>query len=239
MKNSIIAKSIVFLLISPFSINNAFSRNIENDLITNQLESILNKKDDRLLKDLFLEKTFKEFDKKYLDFKKKYKDTKWSFTTIENHPDNKILDIKIRSTTTIGNQIYNLNSKQLVKIETTKNKIKNYKVINEESILSSQDSPLVINIISPDKVLTGERYEINLIIEKPLDSSLIASGMIVIKNQKNINISKQNFGIKLNQSGGLFKYIQAPLEPGTQTISAIITHPEGIYAITKKIKVGS
>ena len=239
MRNSIIAKSIVFLLISPFSINNAISKNIENDLLTDQLESILNKKDDRLLKDLFLEKTFKEFDKKYLDFKKKYKDTKWSFTLIENHPDNKILDIKIRSTTTIGNQIYNLNSRQLVKIETTKNKIKNYKVINEESILSSQDSPLVINIISPDKVLTGERYEINLIIEKPLDSSLIASGMIVIKNQKNINISKQNFGIKLNQSGGLFKYIKAPLEPGTQTISAIITHPEGIYAITKKIKVGS
>ena len=239
MRNSIIAKSIVFLLISPFSINNAISKNIENDLLTDQLESILNKKDDRLLKDLFLEKTFKEFDKKYFDFKKKYKDTKWSFTTIENHPDKKILDIKIRSTTTIGNQIYNLNSRQLVKIETTKNKIKNYKVINEESILNSQYSPLVINIISPDKVLTGERYEINLIIEKPLDSSLIASGMIVIKNQKSINISKQNFGIKLNQSGGLFKYIQAPLEPGTQTISAIITHPEGIYAITKKIKVGS
>tara|TARA_Y100001968_G_scaffold68991_1_gene60091 strand:- start:114 stop:833 length:720 start_codon:yes stop_codon:yes gene_type:complete len=239
VRKSIIAKSIVFLLISPFSINNAFGKNIENHLIVDQLESILNKKEDRLLKDLFLEKTFKEFDKQYLDFTKKYKNSTWSFTTRENHPEKKIVDIKIRSTTTIGNQIYNLRSRQIVKIETINNKIKNYKVINEESTLNSQDSPLVINVISPDKVLTGERYEINLIIEKPLDSSLIASGMIVIKNHKNINISKENFGIKLNQSGGLFKYIQAPLEPGTQTISAIITHPEGIYTITKKINVGS
>ena len=99
-------------------------------------------------------------------------------------------------------------------------------------------SPLVVKIISPDKVSTGERYEMNLIIDEPLDNSLVASGMIVLKNNENIHISNNQFGIKLNQSGGLFKYIQAPSEPVSQTISAIITHPEGIYSITKKIKVG-
>ena len=239
MRISTIAKSIVFLLISALSMNNAFSKNIDNDLISNKLESILNNKEDGLLKDLFLEKTFKRFDKQYLDFKKKYKDTKWSIKTIENYPEKKILDIRIRSSRAIDNQMYNFNSRQIVKIETIKNKIKNYKVMNHESILISKKSPLVINIISPDKVLTGERYEMNLIIEEPLDSSLIASGMIVIQNPTNSNVSNENFGIKLNQSGGLFKYIQAPLEPGNQIISAIITHPEGIYAMTKKIKVGS
>ena len=86
---------------------------------------------------------------------------------------------------------------------------------------------------------TGERYEINLIVEKPLDDSLIASGMIIINNNKNVKISNNQFGIKPTQSGGLFKYIQAPLSPGFQTISAIITHPKGIYSITKKIEVGS
>ena len=75
----------------------------------------------------------------------------------------------------------------------------------------------------------------NLIVEKPLDHSLIASGMIVLTNNDNIKISNDRFEIIPNQSGGLFKYIQAPLEPGFQTISAIITHPEGIYTITKKI----
>ena len=78
-----------------------------------------------------------------------------------------------------------------------------------------------------------------MIIEGPLDNSLTASGMIVLKNNEKINISNDFFGIQPNQSGGLFKYIQAPLEPGSQIISAIITHPEGIYSFTKKIKVGS
>lgn len=238
MQHSLIAKFIVLLLLSPLSINSALAKNIDNHFSSIQLEATLNQKKDALLKDLFLEKAFRKFDKQYQDFRKDYKDTKWSIKTISNEPEKTLLDVNITSSRTIGNQIYDLNSKQTIKVETFKNKIKSYEVIKEESILNSQNSPLVIKMISPDKVLTGEKYEINLIIEQPLDDSLIASGMIVLKNQENMNISKDAFGIKPNQSGGLYKYIQAPLQPGFQTISAIITHPEGIYSITKKIKVG-
>tara|TARA_B100000945_G_scaffold289920_1_gene263314 strand:- start:55 stop:705 length:651 start_codon:yes stop_codon:yes gene_type:complete len=214
------------------------STNIDNHLLSNTLEEILNQKKIDSLKELFLENSFKQFNKQYLNFRKNYTDTKWSITTISNDKFKMLLDVKIKSRREIADQIYNLNSKQMVKIEKFRDKIKSFTVINEESILTSQKSPLVVKIISPDKVLTGERYEMNLIIEKPLDKSLIASGMIVLKNNKNTNISSNQFGINLNQSGGLFKYIQAPLKPGFQTISAIITHPQGIYSVTKKIEVG-
>ena len=219
-------------------INSASSKNIDNQLFINQLEESLNQRKDNLLKELFLQKSFNQFNKQYLAFRKKYKDAKWSIKPVRNDQNKSLLDVKIISTREINDQIYNLYTKQTVKIDTYKNKIKEYEVIDEESILNSQKSPLIIKIISPDKVLTGEKYEMNLIIEKPLDNSLTASGMIVLKNEDNKNISNDIFGIKPNQSGGLFKYIQAPLKPGYQTISAIITHPEGIYLITKKIKVG-
>ena len=240
MQNSLISKLIGFLLLYPISVNSALSQNIDNQFISNQLEAILNKQQYELLTDLFLRNSFKQFDKQYKIFNKNYRDATWSIKTLSNNEDNVIIDVRIRSIREIGEQIYNLDSQQTVKMETFNNKIKSYKVLNEESILNSQNSPLVIKIISPDKVLTGEKYEMNFIIEKPLDTSLIASGMIVLKNNENktMTISKNQFGIKPNQSGGLFKYIQAPLEPGFQTISAIIAHPEGIYSITKKIKVG-
>ena len=237
MQHSLIAKTLSFLLLYPLSINSALSKDIDNQLLSSQLEKTLNENKRALLKDLFHQTSFKKFDKKHLDFKRKYKDAKWSIKTINDLPGKTFLNVKIKSKTEINDQIYNLNSTQTVQIETLKNKIKSYQVINEESILSSQKSPLSVTIMSPDKVLTGERYEINLIIDKPLDNSLIASGMIVLKNNENINISNDRFGIKPNQSGGLFKYVQAPLEPGYQIISAIITHPEGIYSITKRIKV--
>ena len=239
MRHSLITKLIGFLLLHPLLINCALSQNINNQLLSNQLEEILNERKDNLLKDVFSKKSFYKFNKQSLAFRNKYKDSKWSIKMTRNDQKNSILDVKIKSTRTIGDQVYNLHTKQTVEIETYKNKIKNYKVIDEESILSSQESPLIVKIISPDKVLTGERYEINLIIEKPLDDSLTAGGMIILKNNEKMNLSNDLFGIIPNQSGGLFKYIQAPLEPGSQIISAIITHPKGIYSFTKKIKVGS
>lgn len=239
MRHSLITKLIGFLLLHPLLINCALSQNINNQLLSNQLEEILNERKDNLLKDVFSKQSFYKFNKQSLAFRNKYKDSKWSIKMTRNDQKNSILDVKIKSTRTIGDQVYNLHTKQTVEIETYKNKIKNYKVIDEESILSSQESPLIVKIISPDKVLTGERYEINLIIEKPLDDSLTAGGMIILKNNEKINLSNDLFSIIPNQSGGLFKYIQAPLEPGSQIISAIITHPKGIYSFTKKIKVGS
>lgn len=239
MRHSLITKLIGFLFLHPLLINCALSQNINNQLLSNQLEEILNERKDNLLKDVFSKQSFYKFNKQSLAFRNKYKDSKWSIKMTRNDQKNSILDVKIKSTRTIGDQVYNLHTKQTVEIETYKNKIKNYKVIDEESILSSQESPLIVKIISPDKVLTGERYEINLIIEKPLDDSLTAGGMIILKNNEKMNLSNDLFSIIPNQSGGLFKYIQAPLEPGSQIISAIITHPKGIYSFTKKIKVGS
>ena len=237
VRNSLTTKLIVFLLLFPLLTKSTLSKNLDNQLVSNQLEEILNQRKDELLKDLFLQKSFNKFNKQYLAFRRKYNNTKWSIKTITNYPNKAFLDIKITSKREIGDQIYNLNTKQNVIIKTYKNKIKDYKVINEESILNSEKSPLIVKIFSPDKVLTGERYEFNLIIERPLDNSLVASGLIILKDKENMSVSNKLFTIRPNQSGGLFKYIQAPLKPGSQTISAIITHPKGIYSITKKIKV--
>ena len=219
-------------------INSAWSQNTNPNLLSNRLEEILNLGNNKSIKNIFLQKSFNKFNKYYQEFKVKYKDAKWSIQPIRNYKNKSILAINIIATREIHDQVYTLYSKQKVMVETDKNKIRGYEVINEESILKSQNSSLEITFISPENVLTGEKYEVNLIIENPLDKSVTASAMIILEDEKNKNISNIMYGIRPNKSGGLFKYIQAPLKPGTQTISAIITHPEGIYSITKKIKVG-
>ena len=85
MRNSLIAKSIGFLLLFPLSINSALSKNIDDQFLGNQLEVILNQKKHNLLKELFLEKSFKQFNKQYLAFRKNYKDITWSINTKNNN----------------------------------------------------------------------------------------------------------------------------------------------------------
>ena len=238
MRHLLIVKSIIVLLLHPLIINSALSKNLDKQFSSNKLEEILNLRNDDLLRDLFLKESFNQFSERYKAFRENYKDAKWSIQQVKNEKNKSLLNIKIISTREINDQIYNLLTKQTVELETYNNKIKGYKVMQEESILNSQKSPLMIKIVSPDKVLTGTKYEVNLVIENPLDNALTASGMIVLKNEDNSILSNDHFGIKPNQSAGLFKYVQAPLNPGSQTFSAIITHPEGIYSITKKIEVG-
>ena len=235
MHYPLIASLINFLFIFYLPINSVLSKNIENKLAKDQLEKSLNNNG---IKDLFLRSSYNNFENKYLNFTKNYRDVRWSIQVINDQKDKKYLDIGIKAKRNIGKQKYDLVSKQIVEISTYKNKIKSYKVLKEESILNSNENPLKIKIHSPDQVLTGQRYQIDLIIEKPLDNSLIAGGMIVIHNNESETISKNYFGIKpTSGSGGLFKYIQAPLNPGYQHISAIIAHPKGIYSITKKIEI--
>ena len=137
MQHSLIAKLISLLLLYPLFINSSLSKDIDDQLLSSQLEETLNENKRALLKDLFLQNSFKKFDKKYLDFKKKYKDSKWLIKTVIDDPGKTVLNVQIQSQTQINDQIYNLNSNQTVQIETFKNKIKSYQVINEESILSS------------------------------------------------------------------------------------------------------
>ncbi len=237
MHYSLITNLINFLFIFYLSINSVLSKNIENELIADQLEKSLNNNNNNSIKELFLKSSYDNFKNKYINFTKDYRDAKWSIQVIRNQKDKKYLDIGIKAKRNLGNQIYDLVSKQIVELSTYKNKIQHYKVLKEESILKSNKNPLKIKINSPDRVLTGERYQIDLIIEKPLDNSLIAGGMVVIQNNKSETISQNYFGIKPTGSGGLFKYIQAPLKPGYQNISAVIAHPEGIYSITKKVEI--
>ena len=94
MRKSLIAKLIGIFLLSPMVINSSLSKNIANEVSINQLEEILNQKKNYLLKDLFLHKSFKKFNKNLIDFRKNYKDIKWSIKIINDYSDKKLLDIK-------------------------------------------------------------------------------------------------------------------------------------------------
>ncbi len=228
---------ISFLLICIFYSSPATSQNIHIQSLSKQLEKGLNKQNLLSLKNLFIEKSFNKFEKQYDNFTKNYKEIEWSIKPKNDYKNKKYLDVKITSKRYIGSLQYDLDSRQTIELETNNNKIIDYKIINAESILKSYTKQLKIKVNSPQTVVTGERYHFDLIIEKPIDNSFITGEMIVLQNTRSNQQLSIPFGMKAKGSGGLFKSITAPLQPGSQTITAIIAHQKGIFTITKKIEV--
>jgi len=86
----------------------------------------------------------------------------------------------------------------------------------------------------PDKVLTGTKYDMDIILTKPLEEVIIAGA---IKSHQIDSLFEQEILLEPLASGGIFKMARAPSKPGIQIWSGIIAHPEGMITFTKSIDI--
>ena len=76
-----------------------------------------------------------------------------------------------------------------------------------------------------------------MILIEPLESTILAGGLISLsQNQINDQLSP-SIDLEPLASGGLFKSVKAPLQPGVQNWAAIIAHPKGLISITKMVRI--
>ena len=80
-----------------------------------------------------------------------------------------------------------------------------------------------------------------MILENPLGEAIIAGGLTQLNPSPQEVSNKENNHINLSPmtGGGLFKSVQAPLNPGEQNWAAIIAHPDGLIAVSKMVKIVS
>ena len=91
-----------------------------------------------------------------------------------------------------------------------------------------------INFKIPDKVLTGSKYDIDIILNKPLEEVIIA---VSIKPHQVYSFFEQEISLEPLASGGIFKMTRAPIKSGIQLWSGIIAHPLGMITFTKSIDI--
>jgi hypothetical protein len=98
---------------------------------------------------------------------------------------------------------------------------------------------LRVSLGIPDVVLTGSRYDIDLIVEEPLGQAILAGGLIELSDQQLATLSRPNLQLAPLGGGGLFKSVQAPQRPGSQTWALMLVHPDGIVTATKRVQIVS
>ncbi len=223
---------LLIYLIIPYS---AITQTLKVDFIRN-LETSLNKRDLEFIRKNFRNhENKKNIPKQFSKIINDFPDSKWKIKRLKsNIPNKEILRIKVLGKKIVNGEIHILESNFDYVFSVLNGKIDEGTIKNLFTTIRNDDKKIDISFKIPDKVLTGSKYDIDIIINKPLEEVIIAGA---IKAHQLNSIFKQEILLEPLASGGIFKMTRAPSKPGMQIWSGIIAHPEGIITFTKSIDI--
>ena len=219
-------------LIIPYS---AITQTLKVDFIRN-LENSLNKRDLEFIRKNFRNDENKNIPKQFSKIIKDFPDSKWTIKRLKsNIPNKEILRIKVLGKKIVnGEEIHILESNFDYLFSIVNGKIDKGIIKNLFTTIRTDNNKIDIIFKIPDKVLTGSKYDIDIILNKPLEEVIIAGA---IKPHQVNSLFEQEILLEPLVSGGIFKMTRAPTKPGIQLWSGIIAHPLGMITFTKSINI--
>jgi hypothetical protein len=219
-------------LIIPYS---AITQTLKVDFIRN-LENSLNKRDLEFIRKNFRNDENKNIPKQFSNIIKDFPDSKWTIKRLKsNIPNKEILRIKVLGKKIVnGEEIHILESNFDYLFSIVNGKIDEGIIKNLFTTIRTDNNKIDIIFKIPDKVLTGSKYDIDIILNKPLEEVIIAGA---IKPHQVNSLFEQEILLEPLVSGGIFKMTRAPTKPGIQLWSGIIAHPLGMITFTKSINI--
>ena len=173
--------------------------------------------------------------KKFLKFITEFPDLKWQIRKVKGEMSNqKTFDIRVRGEKKVDGETFLFESNFRYLFSTVDEKINNGRIKNLLTTIRNDENKLDITFKIPEKVLSGAKYDIDIILNEPLGDTIIAGG---IKYHQEESYIQQELDIKPLASGGIFKTTRAPSKPGEQIWSGIIAHPKGMVSFTKSVEI--
>jgi len=230
-KNIGVTLYLFIYLIIPHS---AITQTLKVDFIRN-LENSLNKRDLDFIRKNFRYDENQNIPKQFSKIVNYFPDSKWKIKRLKsNIPNKEILRIKVSAKKIVDGEIHILESNFDYLYSIVNEKIDEGTIKNLFTTIRNDDKKVDISFKIPDKVLTGSKYDIDIILNKPLEEVIIAGA---IKPHQLNSFFEQEILLEPLSSGGIFKMTRAPSKPGIQIWSGIIAHPEGIITFTKSIDI--
>ncbi len=218
-------------LIIPYS---AITQNLKVDFLRN-LETSLNKRDLEFIRKNFRNDENQNIPKQFSKIINDFPDSKWKIKRLKsNIPNKEILRIKVSGKKIVNEEMHILESDFDYVFSILNGKIDEGTIKNLFTTIRNDDKKIDISFKIPDKVLTGSKYEIDIILNKPLEEVIIAGA---IKPHQVNSFFEPEILLEPLASGGIFKMTRAPSKPEIQIWSGIIAHPEGMITFTKSIDI--
>jgi hypothetical protein len=134
---------------------------------------------------------------------------------------------------------YSLQASQQLRLRLDGGLISGQELVQDQSVLTSAREPMPITLVIPDAVLTGSRYDVDVVLDEPLGQAMVAGGLVSLTQRQVREQQSPTIQLEPMGGGGLFKSVQAPFQPGVQTWAAMLVHPDGVVTVTKRVRVVS
>ena len=145
--------------------------------------------------------------------------------------------LQVSGSKVLGGSTYRLDAQQTLILQSDGRHLIGQSLLSESSLLRSGEKVLPVLLQIPDTVLTGQRYDVDLIVQDPLDGALVAGGIAPVTPQQVAAMESPPLELGALGGGGLFKTVRAPQTPGSQTWAVLLVHPQGVVAATKRVRV--
>ena len=231
IKNIVFPLYLLVYLIFPYS---AITETLKVDFIRN-LEKSLNVGDLEFIRKNFRIDETQNIPKQFSTIINDFPSSKWVIKKLKsNIPNKNILRIKVSGEKIVNGEKYKLESNFDYFFSKKNGKVDEGIIKNLFTTIRNDEKKINISFNIPDKVLTGSKYDIDIILNKPLEEVIIAGA---IKPHQINPLFEQEILLEPLASGGIFKMTRAPSKPGMQIWSGIIAHPEGMITFTKSIEI--
>jgi len=173
-------------------------------------------------------------------FRQDFPEVTWQVEPAALTPDGRpTLSLQVRGAAESQGLSYSLEASEQIAIRLEGGELVEQELLAQQSLLRSGERPLAVDVAIPDVVLTGSRYDVDLIVEKPLGQALVAGGLVDLSDEQLSAQIRPNLPLAPQGGGGLFKSVQAPQQPGSQTWALMLVHPDGVVTATKRVRVVS
>ena len=213
--------------------NSAITQTLKVNFIRN-LEESLNKRDLEFIRNNFRNDEGQKIQTQFSKIVDDFPDSEWNIKRIKTNISNReILRIKVSGQKYLNEEIFILESHFDYLFSLVNGKIQEGNIKNLFTIIRNDNNKIDITFKIPDQVLTGSKYDIDIILNEPLGEVIVAGG---IETHQIDSFFEQEIALEPLVSGGIFKTTRAPAKTGEQIWSGIIAHPEGIITFTKSIE---
>ena len=171
----------IYIFIYLISPKLAITQNTNVD-IRKTLENALNTRDLKLIKDIFKEDENFKIPEQFNRIIKDFPNSTWKIERLsgENSKE-KIFNIKVTGEKIVNGEIYFLESNFKYLLSIQNDKINNGNIKNLLTTIRNDQNKIDIIFRIPEKVLTGTKYDIDIILDKPLGDVIIAGGIYRIR----------------------------------------------------------